>query len=408
MKLKFLGGAEEVGRLAIKMDFGGVKAMVDYGLIPEKPPEYPLPPEKVDGVFLTHSHLDHAGSLPVYFNKYDANFYATIMSANSIRPMLEDTIKIADIEGYTKMFNKDDISQLYSMLAPIKYGETDSLKDLDFTAHNAGHIPGSTMWKFTNSTDMLVTGDLYTRDTNLLTAATPVHAENLIIESTYAGKIHEDRQKVIDRLRSRIKEVVGNGGKVILPTFAVGRTQELIMTIADMGLNIAVDGMGNTITSIYLHTPGFFRSQNEFRKAVKKTMHVRGQRDRMTAMDADVIITTSGMLDGGPVLGYIKNSLEDDKSAIFITGYQVEGTNGRSLMENGTLNIDGSSVRPKMKVEFFDMSAHAGHDELIKFIDGVNPKRVILCHGENREKLLPDLANYEVILPYNGNEIEIN
>ncbi|MCL5804004.1 MAG: MBL fold metallo-hydrolase, partial [Candidatus Thermoplasmatota archaeon] len=233
-------------------------------------------------------------------------------------------------------------------------------------------------------------------------------AENLIIESTYAGKIHEDRQKVIDRLRSRIKEVVGNGGKVILPTFAVGRTQELIMTIADMGLNIAVDGMGNTITSIYLHTPGFFRSQNEFRKAVKKTMHVRGQRDRMTAMDADVIITTSGMLDGGPVLGYIKNSLEDDKSAIFITGYQVEGTNGRSLMENGTLNIDGSSVRPKMKVEFFDMSAHAGHDELIKFIDGVNPKRVILCHGENREKLLPDLANYEVILPYNGNEIEIN
>ena len=119
MKLKFLGGAEEVGRLAIKMDFGGVKAMVDYGLIPEKPPEYPLPPEKVDGVFLTHSHLDHAGSLPVYFNKYDANFYATIMSANSIRPMLEDTIKIADIEGYTKMFNKDDISQLYSMLPLI-------------------------------------------------------------------------------------------------------------------------------------------------------------------------------------------------------------------------------------------------------------------------------------------------
>ncbi len=407
MEIKFLGGAEEVGRLAIKMDFGDVSAMVDYGLIPEKPPEYPLPPEKVDGVFLTHAHLDHAGSLPVYFNKYDANFYATIMTANSIRPMLEDTVKIANLEGYIKMFNRDDISQLYTHLVPMGYGDADSLKDLDFQAYNAGHIPGSTMWKFSNSTDLLVTGDLYTRDTNLLTGASPVKSDNLIIESTYAGKTHEDRDKVISRLRSRVKEVVGNGGKVILPTFAVGRTQELIMILADLGLNLAVDGMGNSITSIYLHTPGFFRSQNDFRRAVKKTRPVRGQRERMAAMDAEVIITTSGMLDGGPVLSYIKNSLNDDRSAIFITGYQVEGTNGRSLMETGTLNIDGASVRPQMKVEFFDLSAHAGHDELVKFIDGVNPKRVILCHGENREKLLEDLSNYEVILPMNGEPFEI-
>ena len=408
MKIKFLGGAEEVGRLAIKMDFGGSSVMVDYGLIPEKPPEYPLPPEKVDGVFLTHSHLDHAGSLPVYFNKYDSSFYATLMTANSIRPMLEDTIKIANLEGYTKMFNHDDVSQLYSSFVPVNYGDADSIKDLDFQAFNAGHIPGSTMWKFTNGSEYLVTGDLYTRDTNLLSGAQPVKAENLIVESTYAGKNHEDRQKVIDRLRSRIREVVATGGKVILPTFAVGRTQELIMILADMGYNIYVDGMGNTITSIYLHTPGFFRSGSEFKKAVKKTVPIRNQRERLEAKNADIIITTSGMLDGGPVLSHIRGLLEDDKSAIFITGYQVEGTNGRSLLENGTLNIDGSSVRPKMKVEFFDLSAHAGHDDLIKFIDAVNPKRVVLCHGEMREKLLEDLANYEVILPYNGNVLEFS
>ena len=407
MKIKFLGGAEEVGRLAIKMDLGAAKVMVDYGLIPEKPPEYPLPPEKVDGVFLTHAHLDHSGSLPVYFNKHDAGFYSTIMSANSIRPMLDDTIKIADLEGYTKMFTKDDISQLYTKLVPINYGEGDSIRELDFQAFTAGHIPGSTMWKFTNSADVLVTGDLYTQETSLLTGAQPVKADTLIIESTYAGKNHEDRQKVKDRLRSRVREVVSSGGKVILPSFAIGRTQELIMTLADLGLNISVDGMGNGITSIYLHTPGFLRSPKEFEKAVRKTSPIRSQRMRQAAMDSDVVITTSGMLDGGPVLSYIKNLVDDDKSAIFITGYQVEGTNGRSLMENGTLVVDGATVRPEMQLEFFDLSAHAGHDDLIKFIDGVAPKKVVLCHGENREKLLPDLANYEVILPYNGNELEI-
>lgn len=407
MKVKFLGGAEEVGRLAIKIDLGPEKVMVDYGLIPEKPPEYPLPPEKVDGIFLTHAHLDHSGSLPVYFTKYDAAFYSTIMSANSIRPMLDDTIKIANLEGYTKMFTKDDVTQLYTKLVPINYGEGDSIKDLDFQAFSAGHIPGSTMWKFTNSADILVTGDLYTRDTSLLAGAQPVKAENLIIESTYAGKNHEDRKKVKDRLRSRVREVVNSGGKVILPSFAIGRTQELIMTLYDLGFNISVDGMGNALTGIYLHTPGFIRSPSEFRKAVKATYPVRNQRMRQAAMDSDVIITTSGMLDGGPVLSYIRSLIDDEKSAIFITGYQVEGTNGRSLMENGTLVIDGATVRPKMQLEFFDLSAHAGHDDLIKFIDGVNPKKVVLCHGENREKLLPDLTNYEVILPYNGNEITL-
>lgn len=407
MKIKFLGGAEEVGRLAIKMDLGPAKVMVDYGLIPEKPPEYPLPPEKVDGIFLTHAHLDHSGSMPVYFTKYDAAFYSTIMSANTMKPMLDDTIKIANLEGYTKMFTKEDIAQLYTKLVPIGYGEGDSIKDLDFQAFTAGHIPGSTMWKFTNSADVLVTGDLYTRETSLLTGAQPVKAENLIIESTYAGRNHEDRQKVKDRLRSRVKEVVNSGGKVILPSFAIGRTQELIMTLSDLGLNISVDGMGNGITSIYLHTPGFLRSPTEFRKSVRKTSPVKGPRMRQAAMDSDVIITTSGMLDGGPVLSYIKNLIDDDKSAIFITGYQVEGTNGRSLMENGTLVIDGATVRPKMQLEFFDLSAHAGHDDLIKFIDAVNPKKILLCHGENREKLLQDLTNYEVILPYNGNEITL-
>ena len=407
MKIKFLGGAEEVGRLAIKVEDGNQRFMVDYGMIPDKPPKYPMPPEPVDGLFLTHAHLDHTGMVPHYFSKFSANFYATMMTANSIKPLLDDALKVARLENYPRYFSAEDIDSVFSSLIPVNYGEYNEFGSMGFTPYSAGHIPGSTMWHFQNSRSLLVTGDLNTKDTLLLDGAKPVRSDVLIMESTYAGKNHEERSSVVKRLRESVKEVVDQGGKVILPSFAVGRTQELIMALSDLNLSIGVDGLGNSLTSIYLHTPGYFRSHRDLRRAVSRTRSVRNARMRESALENDVIITTSGMLDGGPVLNYIRKLADDDKSAIFLTGYQVEGTNGRSLMENGTLTIDGKPMKPKQRIEFFDMSAHAGHDELVSFVKEVSPETVILCHGENREKLLADLSEFEVILPMNGNEFTV-
>ncbi|WP_393970975.1 MBL fold metallo-hydrolase [Oxyplasma meridianum] len=409
MKVKFLGGAEEVGRLGIKMEFKTEKILVDYGVIPEKPPQYPLPPEKVSSIFVTHSHLDHIGALPVYYEKDKPDLYATAMTANSMKPLLNDSIKIMGLEGYPARFNRDDVDSLYGSFINSTYGESFNVGELTVTPYSAGHIPGSTMWRFENGKSVMVTGDLYTRDTKLLTGAKPMKTDILIMESTYAGKFHEDREQVKARLKNHIKEVIDNHGKVILPSFAVGRTQELMMTLSDMDLNIFVDGMGNGITGIYLNTPGFLKSIKDFRKSVGRVRQVRGNGMRQRIVDeADVIITTSGMLDGGPVLFYIQQLMNDPKSAIFLTGYQVEGTNGRSLMENGTINIAGATVKPEMKLEFFDMSAHAGHDDLIEFVKAVDPEKIILCHGDEREKLAKDLTEYDVTLPFNGKEFEVN
>lgn len=410
MKVKFLGGAEEVGKLGIKINESNTNIMVDYGVIPDKPPSYPLPYEKVEGIFVTHAHLDHIGALPVCYQSHRPDLYATTMTASSMRPMLEDSIKIMDIEGYPKRFTRDDINSLYEMVLTSKYGDTFQTGEFSVTPYTAGHIPGSTMWRFENKNSLLVTGDMYTNDTYLLNGAKPVKADYLIMESTYAGKNHEDRQQVVNRLRSRVREVVDNGGKVILPSFAMGRTQELVMVLASMGLKVATDGMGNTITGIYLDTPGgYLRSRSELRRAVGKTRQIRNNRMREHILEEyDVIVTTSGMLDGGPVLRYIQQLADDEKSAIFLSGYQVEGTNGRSLVETGVINVAGAPIRPSMQVEFFDMSAHAGHDDLVSFVKEVDPQKVILCHGDNREKLAEALSEYDVVLPMNGHEIEIN
>ncbi len=407
MKIRFLGGAEEVGRLAIKIEYEEGSFMVDYGMIPEKPPKYPLPPEKVDGLFLTHAHLDHSGVVPHYFNKFDAKFFATRMTANSIKPLLDDALKVARLEHYPQYFSGSDIDRVFSSWENVEYGKSFEFQGYTVTPHSAGHIPGSTMWHFENGRSLLVTGDIYTSDTEMLKGAVPVKSDVLIIESTYAGRNHEKREEVVKRFRERVMEVVDAGGKVILPTFAVGRTQELIMILHDLGLDIAVDGLGNSLTGIYLHTPGFLRSFKKFKKAVSSTHVIRNSRMRANALKNDVIITTSGMMDGGPVIGYVNRLKNDEKSAIFLTGYQIEDTNGRSLLENGTLELDGKVVRPQNIVEFFDMSAHSGHDDLVNFINRVSPETVILCHGDNREKLLPDLEDYEVILPRNDHEFVV-
>ncbi|MHB1440364.1 MAG: MBL fold metallo-hydrolase [Cuniculiplasma sp.] len=407
LKVKFLGGAEEVGRLGVIINMDGKVFQVDYGVIPEKPPLFPLPPEKIDALFVTHSHLDHIGALPMYFQNDGVDIFATEMTSNTARPMLNDSIKITSIEGYVERFNREDVEKMYTFMNHTKYNEKLDMDDINVTPYSAGHIPGSTMWKFENSDEIMVTGDLYTGDSKLLNGAKPKKARNLVVESTYAGKNHEDREEVRRRLRERVSEVVEHGGKVILPSFAMGRMQELIMSLSDLPYNIATDGMGNLITSIYLNTPGFLRSDKEFRKALSSVKAIRGKRMRENIDSADVIISTSGMLDGGPVLSYIEKYVHDSRSAIFMTGYQVEGTNGRNLMEKGTINLSGVEVKPDMAIEFFDMSAHAGHDELISFIKSCQPENVILCHGDQREAIVDDLDNFNVILPFNGKEFTI-
>ncbi len=398
---KFLGGAEEVGSLALHMKVNNTPILIDYGLTPSKPPAYPPMAPPMDAVFITHAHLDHSGMLPKISSNYDANIYMTEATMAVLPLLLNDTIKVANIEGFPIPYIKEEIENLMESIVPVTYGEKIELGELEVIPHNAGHIPGSAMYEIKSDKTMLFTGDIQTVNTHLMWGAKPVKTDILFMESTYAGREHPPREKVEEDFKSKIEEVVDRGGTAIVPAFAVGRTQEIMLILEKMDLDIWLDGMGKFVNSIYLKFPKYLRSAKKLKRARNKMNVVRRRKDRKQAMDGDVIITTGGMLEGGPVLHYINYLKNDEKSSILLTGYQVEGTNGRLLMEDGILDLYGIKEKIDMEIDFFDFSAHAGHSELLEFAEKCEPSTIVLMHGDKREALADDLRkrDFEIKTP---------
>jgi len=258
------------------------------------------------------------------------------------------------------------------------------------------------MFEVNGAETSLFTGDLHTLTTDLVWGAKPVACDTLFIESTYAGRQHPERLKSEHAFLRKIEQVVNRGGLALVPSFAVGRTQDVILTLAKARHEVWLDGMGKKVNSIYVENPEYIKSVKALRKAMHHVSVVRGPRDSEMAVQGEVIVTTSGMLDGGPVLRYLEKIREDPRSAVLLTGYQVEGTNGRRLIEEGVIDLYGVTVDIKCEWQKFDFSAHAGHDELVRFIEACDPRRVVLMHGENRQILAEALEGREVMMPQEG------
>ena len=409
MKFRFLGGASAVGSLGLIAEENGLRLLFDYGMTPTSPPGYPQPAPEVDLLLLSHAHVDHSGMVPWVVSRYEVDVLATPATSLVAQILMEDILKISEIEGYPHPYYKRDVKETKYAFRDIAFGESVYAGGMEIIAHSAGHIPGATMFQVTNGKSYMFTGDINTINTRLVWKAKPVKTDVLIMESTYAGREHPDRREhELDFLNS-VEEIVSGGGQVIIPSFAVGRTQEMMMTLAGRGYDIWVDGMGKGISFIYLDNPDYIRSQSKLKKAIKKVSMVRGKRDRERASrEADVIITTSGMMDGGPVLTYVERIKDDPKSAIFITGYQVEGTNGRKLLDTGMLDISGVEEKVSAQIRQYDFSAHAGHSELLEFARACEPETIVLMHGDQREVLAKDLSEeFEVITPVEGEEFEV-
>ena len=402
MEFQFLGGASEVGRLGMVLKSGPTSTLFDYGLLPKDPPQYPLPAPPVDGMFVSHAHLDHTGMIPWITRRQDVDVVLTPPTADVADLLLQDSLKIADAEGYDSPFDDRDLRTALRRFRTIDFGDNVDMGDLEVTAHPAGHIPGATMYEVNGNQTMLFTGDLHTLSTDLVWGAKPVKCDTLFVEATYAGRQHPERLKSEYAFLKKVEQIVNRGGIALVPSFAVGRTQDILLTLAKARHEVWLDGMGKKVNSIYVEHPEYIRSAKALRQAMHRVKVVDGPRTRELATRGEVIVCTSGMLDGGPVLHYLDLIREDPKSAILLTGYQVEGTNGRKLVDTGHIDLYGVDVEVKIEWQKFDFSAHAGHDELVRFIEACDPRRVVLMHGDQRELLAEALEGREVLLPREG------
>src|SRR5438093_680965 len=245
------GGGNNVamiaGRLGMVLKKGPTSLLFDYGLLPRDPPQYPMPAPPVDGMFISHAHLDHTGMIPWVTRRQDVDVVLTPPTADVADLLLADSLKIADAEGFDAPFDDSDLRTARRRYRTIDFGDNVDIGDLEVTAHPAGHIPGATMYEVNGTETTLFTGDLHTLTTDLVWGARPVHCDTLFIESTYAGRQHPERLKSEHAFLRKIEQVVNRGGLALVPSFAVGRTQDVLLTLAKARHEVWLDGMGKKV-----------------------------------------------------------------------------------------------------------------------------------------------------------------
>ncbi|MGC9009247.1 MAG: MBL fold metallo-hydrolase [Sulfolobales archaeon] len=418
IKIRVLGSGKEVGRAAVAVEKNERFILFDYGVSFDERdiPQLPLtvPPSKIDGVFISHPHLDHVGAAPLLYISSRPMSYATPVTKDISRVMLEDFLKLS---SYYLPFEYREIENFLLYTRTISYSSELDVGSWKVSFRNAGHLPGSMMISVDDGRrKILYTGDVNTIDTRLVSAAdvSKLEADTLIIEGTYGDTDHPDREEVERDFIDSIKEVVEDGGVVLVPSFSLGRSQEILMLLAEKvpNLDIKYDGMIRVITEILMSYRNYINKPELLEKAIKLFTEVSDwSMRRKVWREPGVIVASAGMLKGGPALYYLKRIADKKNSAVFLVSFQGRNTPGRMLLENGVFVENGPRV--VSRVQWFDFSSHAGLSGLLSIIKSVKGlEKVIIIHtdpdvGENFKRIIEEELGIRAILPSTGEVIEL-
>ena len=426
-----LGGYREVGRSAHLLTTQNSKVLIDCGIDPgsDRTPYFSapelLPLDSLDAVVVTHAHLDHCGLVPVLLKYgFTGPIYCTAPTRDLMALMLLDAIKVTNQEARKGLYDSSHVRSMVARTIPLRWGETtDIAPDMRLTLHNAGHILGSSISHFhlgDGDFNLAYSGDIKFERSWLFNPATNrfPRLETLVLESTYGGyrDVQPSRQQSTDEFSALTTRVVGRGGKLIVPVFAVGRSQEVMLVLEERmregkipKVPVYLDGMIFEATAIHTAYPEFLNSQlrtqifqqgdNPF---LSDIFHrVDSSQMRVSLLDSKepcIILATSGMMSGGPVMEYFRAWAPDEKNGLLFVGYQAEGTFGRRLQRglSEATFLDGSrQVSVPVRLDIGTIEGFSGHSDRVQLMNYVasldpRPQRIILNHGEESKTV--DLA----------------
>ncbi|MGF7400620.1 MBL fold metallo-hydrolase [Thermoanaerobacterium thermosaccharolyticum] len=447
MKLCFCGGASEVGASCYLANIDGKNILLDCGIRmssnKDNLPDFQLIQENggVDVILISHAHMDHIGALPIISRIYpDAKIYMTHAAKDLTRVLLYDSLKIMEREAEIPAYAEIHVKEMLNRIICHTPGHTFSPfldADLKVTFYSAGHIAGAaSIYIVGNEGSFFYSGDFSRFRQNTIEGASipKLRPDVAFFESTYGDKLHANRELEESRLVEKIGSVVKNGGKVLIPAFALGRAQEIILILKKainkgmINTKVYVDGMVKDICRIYKLNPNYLR-ENLAKKIFKggeiffddnvMPVDIPEMREEIIK-EPCVIVSSSGMLTGGPSQWYAEKLAGDEKNLIAITGYQDEESPGRRLLEltdekddDKKLKLGDKEIQVKCAVDKFGLSAHADMSEILSFVNFLYPKKVFLIHGD------PDVIDFlgrevqrdirtDVYVPQNGDVHDID
>jgi KH/beta-lactamase-domain protein len=424
-----LGGFHEVGRSAILIQTEESRVLLDCGVSAganEPVTAYPrvdtddFDIDKLDAVIISHAHLDHCGFVPfLYKYGYDGPIYCSEPTSVLMTLLQLDYLDVASKEGGYPPYDQKDVREVVMHTIPVKYGVvTDVAPDIKLTLHNAGHIIGSSIVHLhigEGLHNIVYSGDFKFGRTMLLEPATCSfpRAETLIMESTYGGPddVMSDRETVEGKLAKIVNETAEKGGKILIPTLAVGRAQEIMLVLNSYMKNkqikelpIFIEGMISEATAIHTAYPEYlardlreqilYKDINPFQSDYFSNVDHPSDREKITAGAPCIILATSGMMEGGPAIDYFRYLASDEKNALVFVSYQVEGTLGNRLKNGGReVSLIGrngkvEAYKVNLRVESVEgFSGHSDRNQLFGFLKRVSPRptTVVLGHGERRK-----------------------
>jgi metallo-beta-lactamase family protein len=466
MKIQFLGAIRTVTGSMYLLTVNGSRILLECGLYQGKRQEsfernrnLPFDPRSIDVMILSHAHIDHAGNIPTLVkNGFAGPIYATPATRDLSTALLRDSGHIHEEDAayvnkkrakkgeppVEPLYTQDDATRSINSFSSVGYDRTfQAAPGVKATFRDAGHILGSAIVVLDVEEDgagsrLVFSGDLGRKGMAILRDPTVVQdVDYLLIESTYGDRLHDPVADTQKELRDVVVGTYDRGGKLIVPAFALGRTQEIVYALHQLtderdipSMPIYVDSpLALNVTEVFrLHPECFDRELNEFLAGKKEhdpfgfsglsyTRNTNESKELNFLRQPAIIISASGMCEAGRILHHLKNNIEDSRNTILIVGWQAPDTLGRRLVEHAAeVKIFGEPYSVRARVETINgYSAHADRSELLDYVKQVGVSRLkatYVVHGEEPSSLalaegLHDLGVTKAVVPRPGETVEL-